>query len=54
MKPTDYADRKKLRPGPEGKGRYIMDSLKSHERPLPYIPKKSQEPKGPDSRGKTV
>ena len=54
MKPTVYADRKKLKPKPDGTGRYVMDSLKSHSRPLPYIPKNSVDPKGPDSRGKTT
>ena len=54
MKPSDYVTRKQLKPAPEGTGRYVMDSLKSHERPLPYVPKQARETKGPDSRGKTT
>ena len=54
MKPQNYQDRKKVVPKPDGSSRYVMGSLKSHKRPLPYVPSAVRKPDSPDRRGKTV
>ena len=54
MRPTEYEERKKIKPGQmTSKARYAMNSLKSHRRPLPTIPLSARPDDSPATRGVT-
>ena len=54
MRPTEYEERKKIKPGQKtSKATYAMNSIASHRRPLPTIPLSARPDDSPETRGLT-
>ena len=54
MRPTEYEERKKVKPGQKtSKSTYAMNSIASHRRPLPIIPLSARPDDSPETRGLT-